>query len=87
MNTDKTNKLAEKIYPEIKDRENAKHAIKMIVTTEQLINAEKNYNDAKKELNTYLDEHNGNFQGSFLIQRNDKILSDLKSLIILTFGE
>jgi len=87
MNTNKFNILAEKIYPDKLDREDAKLAVELIVTTEQLINAEKNYKDAQKEINDYLKEHNSNFRGSFLIPINNKILSDLKNLINLTFGE
>ena len=101
MNTDKFNTLTEKIYPDKLDREDAKLAVEMIVTTERYVQyeqymqhiikkflkAEKDYNDAEKKIRKYLEEHNSNFRGSFLIPINNKILSDLKSLIHLTFGE
>jgi len=87
MNTDKFNTLAEKIYPNKQDRDDAKYAIEMILATERLVNAEKDYEDVQKEIKAYLEKHNGNFKGSFLIPRNNKILSDLKNLIDFTFGE
>ena len=87
MNADEFDILAEKIYPDTKDRGNAEYACKMIIATERLVNAEKNFKDAQKEIKAYLEKYNGNFRGSFLISRNDKILSDFKNLINLTFGD
>jgi len=87
MNTDKFNTLTEKLYPDKLDREDAKLACEMIVTTEQLINAKKNYNDTKKEIKTYLEEHNSNFPGHFLIPIDKIKLDKLRELINFTFDE
>ena len=87
MNTDKFNTLTEKLYPDKLDREDAKLACEMIVTTEQLINAKKNYNDTKKEIKTYLEEHNSNFPGHFLISIDKIKLDKLRELINFTFDE
>lgn len=86
MSRDEFNILAEKIYPDIHDRKNAEIAIEMIVTTEQLINAEKNYNDAKKKIRKYLRRQNSNFPGSFLIPPRGAY-TWLRELINFTFGE
>jgi len=94
MNTDEFNTLTEKIYPDKLDREDAEHAIEMtvatekfmnILMTEEYINAEKNYNDAKKKLREYLRRQN-NLPGHFLIPIDKIKRARLRELINFTFG-
>jgi len=99
MNTDIFNTLAEKLYPNKQDREDVKLATRMIVTTvrfmdakkacitKEFINAEDNYNDAKKEIRSYLDEYNACIPGSFLIPIDKIKLDKLRELINFTFDE
>jgi len=101
MNTDKFNILSEKLYPNTKDREYAKLAVELIVTTERYVQyerymqhiikkfleAEKDYNDAEKKIRDYLRRENSNFPGHFLILIDKIKLYKLRELINFTFGE
>jgi len=101
MNTDEFNTLAEKIYPDAKDREGAELAIGVIVSTEryvqyerymqhvikEFLKAEKDYNDAEKKIRDYLIRQNSNFPGHFLIPIDKIKLYKLRELINFTFGE
>ena len=101
MNTDKFNLLSEKLYPDKLDREDAKLAVELIVTTEryvqyerymqhvikEFLKAEKDYNDAEKKIRDYLIRQNSNFPGHFLIPIDKIKLDKLRELINFTFGE
>jgi len=77
--------LSKKLYPNTNDRKNAEQAIEMIVTTERFINAEKDYDDIRKEIRSYLYEQNGNFPGHFLIILDKIKRANLRELINFTF--
>jgi len=87
MNTNKFNILAEKIYPDKLDREDAKLAVELIVATERFMRAENDYNDAKKKIRDYLRRENSNFPGHFLIPIDKTKLYKLRELINFTFDE
>ena len=63
------------------------NSTRMIVATEQSVEAEKEYNESLKEVKEFNEEHDGNFPGSFLKWKDDKIQSNLKDLVNLIFGE
>ena len=79
--------LAERLYPDKELRDGSEKACRLIVATEQSIEAERQYNEALEEVKKFNFEHNGNFPGSFLAWKNDIIQSNLNDLINLTFGD
>lgn len=76
-----------KLYPNKQLRNDIKCGVAIIVATEKLISAKKQYLDVEKKVQKHFNNHHGNFPGHFLIPWNDRLEAQLQRLINFTFGE